>query len=48
MHIDISIEQLKGHVTFFEKYKEYYFETTLIFTKEIAFEIVIKLKFREK
>ncbi|KAL2974442.1 hypothetical protein AAZX31_14G105700 [Glycine max] len=48
MCIDEAIEQLKGLLSFFEKYRENGFENALISTKEIAFEMDIEPKFREK
>ena len=48
MCIDEAIEQLKGLLSFFEKYRENGFENALISTKEIAFEMDIEPKFYEK
>ncbi|XP_058740955.1 uncharacterized protein LOC131613289 [Vicia villosa] len=48
MCIDVAIDQLKGLVSFFEKYRENGFENALISTKEIAIEMNIEPKFREK
>jgi len=48
MCIDEAIEQIKGLLSFFEKYWENGFENALISTKEIAFEMDIEPKFREK
>ena len=48
MCIDEAIEQLKGLLSFFEKYRENGFENALISTKEIAFEMDIEPKFHEK
>ncbi|CAI8619728.1 unnamed protein product [Vicia faba] len=48
MSIDVAIEQLKGLISFFKKYKEYGFENTIISAKEIATEMDIEPKFREK
>jgi len=48
MCIDEVIEQLKGLLSFFEKYRENGFENALISSKEIAFKMNIETKFREK
>jgi hypothetical protein len=48
MCIDEAIEQLEGLLSFFEKYRENGFENALISAKEIAFEMDIEPKFREK
>ncbi|KAL2605097.1 hypothetical protein AAZX31_09G122000 [Glycine max] len=48
MCIDEDIEQLKGLLSFFEKYRENGFENALISTKEIAFEMDIEPKLPEK
>ncbi|KAL2989744.1 hypothetical protein AAZX31_11G155500 [Glycine max] len=44
----VPIEQLKGLLSFFEKYRENGFENALISTKEIAFEMDIEPKVCEK
>ena len=48
MCIDGAIEQLKDLFSRFEKYRKNGFQNALISAKEIAFEINIKPKFREK
>ena len=39
MHIDIAINQLKGLISFFEKYRESGFTNAMISSKEIACEM---------
>ncbi|XP_045802280.1 zinc finger MYM-type protein 1-like [Trifolium pratense] len=48
MRMDVAIEQLKGLISFFEKYREDGFENAMISAKEIASEMDIEPKFREK
>ncbi|KAL5577798.1 hypothetical protein UlMin_019497 [Ulmus minor] len=48
MHIDIVMDQLKGLVSFFEKYRKNGFTYAMITTKEVAKEMEIKPKFCEK
>ncbi|KAL5560396.1 hypothetical protein UlMin_036607 [Ulmus minor] len=48
MHIDIGMDQLKGLVSFFAKYRENEFTNALITTKEVANEMEIEPKFCEK
>jgi len=48
MGMDVTIEHLKGLISFFEKYKEDGFENAIIPTKEIATEMDIEPKFHEK
>ena len=48
MSIDVAIEKLKGLISFFEKYREDGFENAIISAKEIATEMDIEPKFREK
>jgi hypothetical protein len=48
MRMDVAIEQLKGLISFFEKYREDGFENAIISAKEIASEMDIEPKFREK
>ncbi|XP_058734057.1 uncharacterized protein LOC131605754 [Vicia villosa] len=48
MCIVVAIEQLKGLVSFFEKYRENGFENALISAKEIAIEMNIEPKFHKK
>nr|KYP50198.1 Zinc finger MYM-type protein 5 [Cajanus cajan] len=45
IRIDVAIYQLKGLVSFFEKYREKEFEDVMIFGKEIATEMCIEPKF---
>ncbi|XP_070052329.1 uncharacterized protein [Nicotiana tomentosiformis] len=48
MHIDVAIDQLKGLISFFNKYREEKFVTAMISAKEIAFEMNIESEFRKK
>ena len=48
MWIDEAIEQLKGLLSFFEKYKENGFENALISSKEIDFGMNMEHNFCEK
>ncbi|XP_070040246.1 uncharacterized protein [Nicotiana tomentosiformis] len=48
MHIDVAIDQLKGLISFFNKYREEGFVTAMIYAKEIAFEMNIESEFRKK
>ncbi|XP_075091514.1 uncharacterized protein LOC142171720 [Nicotiana tabacum] len=48
MHIDVAIDQLKGLISFFNKYREEGFVTAMISAKEIAFEMNIESEFRKK
>ena len=48
MCIDIAIEQLKGGLSFFEKYRENGFTSTTISSKEIASQMDIEPKFYDK
>jgi len=44
----MTIEQLKGLLSFFETYRENGFENIFISTKEISSEMDVEPKFREK
>ena len=48
MHLDVAIESLKGLVSFFEKYRENGFTSSMIDAKEIADEIKIEPAFQVK
>ena len=48
MQIDIAINQLKGLVSFFEKYRKDGFTSAIISAKEIALEMDIEPMFHEK
>ncbi|XP_070014487.1 uncharacterized protein [Nicotiana sylvestris] len=48
MHINVVIDQLKGLISFFNKYREERFATAMISAKEIAFEMNIEPEFRKK
>ncbi|KAM3731731.1 hypothetical protein ACB098_11G004400 [Castanea mollissima] len=48
MHIDVAIDQLKGLMSFFKKYREDGFTSTMNSSKEIATKMEIKPIFREK
>ncbi|KAF3656865.1 hypothetical protein FXO38_13937, partial [Capsicum annuum] len=48
MHIDVAIDQLRGLVSFFKKYREEGFTTAMIAAKEIALEMNIEPEFRSK
>jgi len=48
MCINKVIEQLKGLLQFFETYRENGFENAFIYAKEIASEMDVEPKFREK
>ena len=48
MSMDVSIEQLKDLISYFEKYREDEFENAIIYAKEIAIEIDIEPKFCKK
>jgi len=48
MGMDVVIEQLKGLISFFEKYRKNGFENAIISGKEIATKMDIKPKFRKK
>ena len=48
MCINMTIEQLKGLLSFFETYRENGFENEFISAKEIASEMDVEPKFREK
>jgi len=48
MCINMAIEQLKGLLSFFETYRENGFENVFISAKEIASEMDVEPKFREK
>lgn len=48
MCVDDAIQQLKGLICFFEKYREEGFENAIIAAKEIAIEMNVEPKFREK
>jgi len=48
MFINMVIEQLKGLLSFFEKYRENGFEHAFISAKEIASEMDVKPMFPEK
>ena len=46
--MNVALEQLKGLILLFEKYIEDGFENAIISIKEIATEMDVELKFREK
>ena len=48
MHIEIAIDQLKGLLTYFKNYRENGFTCAMISAKEIANEMDVEPKFREK
>ena len=48
MHIDIAIDQLKGLISFFKKYREDGFTSAMISSKEIAIKMEIEPIFHEK
>ncbi|XP_028124944.1 zinc finger MYM-type protein 1-like [Camellia sinensis] len=48
MHIDVAIHQLKGLITFLEKYRETGLLEAMIEAKEVAIEMEIKPTFRER
>ncbi|XP_028119299.1 zinc finger MYM-type protein 1-like [Camellia sinensis] len=48
MHIDVAIHQLKGLITFLEKYRETGFLEAMIEAKEVAIEMKIEPTFRER
>ena len=48
MHIDIAIDQLKGLISFFKKYREDGFTSAMISSKEIAIKMEIEPMFHEK
>ncbi|KAK4591761.1 hypothetical protein RGQ29_016274 [Quercus rubra] len=48
MHIDIAIDQLKGLISFFKKYREDGFTSAVISSKEIAIKMEIEPIFHEK
>ena len=48
MRIDIAIDQLKGLIYFFGKYRENGFTSAMITSREIAAEMEIEPIFREK
>ncbi|KAL5537435.1 hypothetical protein UlMin_042956, partial [Ulmus minor] len=48
MHIDVAIDQLKGPFFFFENYRKNGFAYAMISVKEIANEMEVEPKFREK
>ncbi|XP_028121102.1 zinc finger MYM-type protein 1-like [Camellia sinensis] len=48
MHIDVAIHQLKGLITFLEKYRETGFLEAMIEAKEVAIEMDIEPTFRER
>ncbi|XP_028097893.1 uncharacterized protein LOC114297633 [Camellia sinensis] len=48
MHIDVAIHQLKGLITFLEKYRETGFLEAMIEAKEVAIEMEIEPTFRER
>jgi len=48
MGMYVAIEQLKGLISFFEKYREDWFENAIISAKEIGIEIDIEPKLSEK
>ncbi|KAL5581805.1 hypothetical protein UlMin_014247 [Ulmus minor] len=47
-HIEIAMDQLKGLISFFERYRENGFTNAMIVAKEIANELEIEPKFCEK
>ena len=48
MCIDVAIEQLKGLISYFEKYRENGFTDAMIFAKNIAFDLEIEPIFVKK
>ena len=48
MHIDVAIHQLKGLITFLEKYWDTGFLEAMIEAKEVATEMEIEPIFRER
>ncbi|KAG5600476.1 hypothetical protein H5410_031846 [Solanum commersonii] len=48
MHIDVAIDQLRGLISFFKKYREEGFVSAMISAKEIAYEMNIELEVRKK
>ena len=48
MHIDVAIDQLKGLISFFKKYREDGFTSAMISSKEIAIKMEIEPIFHEK
>jgi len=48
MHIDVAIDQLRGLISFFKKYREERFVSAMISAKEIAYEMNIEPEFRKK
>ena len=48
MQIDIAIDQLKGLLSYFENCRENRFASAMISAKEVANEMEIESKFREK
>ena len=48
MHINIAIDQLKGLISFFKKYREDGFTSAMISSKEIAIKMEIEPIFHEK
>ncbi|KAL6130418.1 hypothetical protein ACLB2K_068797 [Fragaria x ananassa] len=48
MHIDVAIQELEKLISFVQNYRENGFDTALIRAKEIASEMGIEAKFREK
>ena len=48
MRIDVAIDQLKGFISFFKKYRENGFESAMISSKENALAMKIEPIFREK
>ena len=48
MHIEIAIDQLRGLITYYQNYRENGFTNAIISAKEIANEMEIEPKFREK
>ena len=48
MHIDFAIDQLKGLISFFKKYRKDGFTSAMISSKEIAIKMEIEPIFHEK
>jgi len=48
MHIDVAIDQLRGLISFFKKYREEGFVSAMISAKEISYEMNIEPEFRKK
>ncbi|XP_070052794.1 uncharacterized protein [Nicotiana tomentosiformis] len=48
MHIDVAIDQLRGLISFFKKYREEGLATAMISAKEIAYKLNIEPEFRNK